>query len=231
MLDERFELASSKSTQSFFDAPASIIPKTPYSTPSLLHADTPRASSISDPEQTPDPRDHSKLKTAWDAMLSSRFLATNLLSVLPFYLSSTFVDVQTRAPFKVTLPPNSDSKQTLPSRRSGDSYTESLYQSTICSDDSYSLAQSPQSDKNLSFSYEQLCPYSSSWSGMHLARTVNTVTGCKEAMWHEYKNMYALDIMRTKSDKDKTPYFRPESAIRDDFDAEWTSWEKYVCPL
>ena len=35
------------------------------------------------------PQDHTRLKTAWDEMLN--FLSPNILSVIPFYLTSTYV--------------------------------------------------------------------------------------------------------------------------------------------
>ncbi|TFK74102.1 hypothetical protein BDN72DRAFT_833810 [Pluteus cervinus] len=112
--------SSSKSSQRSSDSqPVSdtlVNFKSPFSTRSSLILRTPSIpamQSVPSMQRAPEsdkvlhPQDHSRLAAAWDAMLSRRFLSPNLLAVLPFYLSSAFVDVQTHPIFKVPLPPNS----------------------------------------------------------------------------------------------------------------------------
>src|SRR5262245_49546362 len=53
------------------------------SSPSSDFYALPRAQSIV------DTRDHSRLKACWDAMLSKRFLTSQVVNVLPLYLSSS----------------------------------------------------------------------------------------------------------------------------------------------
>lgn len=61
---------------------------------------------------------------------------------------------------------------------------------------------------------------------MHLARTVRTVKGCKEAIWEEYRKLFSGHLVTNTT--------RPKAIIpqiassREAFEAEWTSWEKSV---
>jgi len=194
-------------------------PKSPVGAPPPYSQQTP---SVSETDFVVDPRDHARLKAAWEAMLTHRFLATKLLAVLPFYLSSIFIDIQTNFPLKVYLPPNSD----IPSeqRRSTDSVSTDRATSIYTSESS-----SPRSS-SLS-STESMHSLSSSWTTMHLARNVETVKGCKEAIWEEYEKLYFADPMPAV-----TRTARPESAAalsakpstRETFEMEWYNWEKLV---
>ncbi|KAF7374822.1 Methyltransf-25 domain-containing protein [Mycena sanguinolenta] len=128
---------------------------------------------------TPDldhhPEDHTRLKTAWDAMLSRRFLAPSLITVLPFYLSSCFENVQTHHSLQIHLPPGSKGPENE-SRSSGDSEdADTLFDGNAPSlggdADMYSIySKSTRSS-------QRTIPF---WGPMHLAKTVNTVSACKE---------------------------------------------------
>jgi hypothetical protein len=65
---------------------------------------------------------------------------------------------------------------------------------------------------------------------MHLAKTVKTVTACKEALWIEYENLYPGDlppIARTARPKDVRS--RPvKHSPREAFETDWSSWEQLV---
>ncbi|RDB26274.1 Demethylmenaquinone methyltransferase [Hypsizygus marmoreus] len=234
VLDERFDLtpAKPKSTRSSKSASPNIkSPSFSHSPTVVHHPPPPPRISIADSDKTPDPRDHSKLKAAWDAMLASRFLATSLLSVLPFYLSSTFVDVQSFPPLKVRLPPNSGRENSPPLpglRRSGDSgIAESVYQDSV-----YSKVTC-KSDGASSSSGDTICSASSCWPTMHLAKAVSTITGCKDAIWEEYQEIYGGDAtplvilplaIRTNR-PDGVIAERSKTSVREAFDAEWASWQ------
>jgi hypothetical protein len=184
----------------------------------------PHLHSVSEVELLTDPRDHARLKAAWEAMLSSRFLAMKLLAVLPFYLSSIFIDIQKHPPLKVHLPPNSG--QPLAQRQSIDS-NSSDHSSPGFSDESCSIF----SDQGSNSSMESTRAFISSCANMHLARNVETVKGCKEAIWAEYEKLYSKDVMPAV-----TRSARPQSAAvlsekpsaRGTFEFEWCSWEKLV---
>ncbi|KAJ7707607.1 hypothetical protein B0H17DRAFT_1033226 [Mycena rosella] len=173
---------------------------------------------------TPDhhPQDHTRLKTAWDAMLSRRFLAASVITVLPFYLSSLFENVQTHPPLQISLPPSSSSPDSG-SRSSGDSFdADTLFDPSIrrMSDvDTFSIKSKSTG------SSQRAVPF---WGRMHLAKTANTVQACKEALWAEYKILYpgSLPPIITKTAHPKDARFRPvKHSPREAFETDWSSWE------
>ncbi|KAJ7475936.1 hypothetical protein FB451DRAFT_1245281 [Mycena latifolia] len=82
---------------------------------------------------TPDhhPQDHTRLKAAWDAMLARRFLAASVVTVLPFYLSSFFENVQAHPSLQISIPPSSSLTATG-SRNSDESFdADTLFDPSI----------------------------------------------------------------------------------------------------
>ncbi|KAG6910860.1 hypothetical protein DXG01_007177 [Tephrocybe rancida] len=201
---------------------------------SVSHAET---------DRVPDLRNHLRLKAAWNSMLASRFIAENLVSVLPFYLSSLFIDVQSQPPTKVLLPPNSKAGPDL-QRSSSESFENSI----LPSDSSFTSLPSPPRTSNASTwssksaasttalsrspSGTSLESYTSDYARMHLANTVHVVSGCKEAIWQEYKKLFDVHVAKVVSPQADAPsgyaaYSGPgnvKSSIRESFDDEWTSW-------
>lgn len=223
--DQRLDLRTSKSALSLKSLSPMLSPRSPLSPSSSTNTFTSTHETSADVDDITDPRDHSNLKEAWEAMLTDKFLATNLLSVLPFYLSSTFVDVRTNPPLKVVLPPNSHLQQ-IPQRRSGDSassdwtISDSIYDGRSCPS-----TRSTHSGNSLDFDEPQ-CPFSSTWIPMHLARTVRTVQGCKEAIWEQYKKLHSGHMVTNTT---RIKNIIPQAASpREAFEAEWASWEKSV---
>ncbi|KAJ7285091.1 S-adenosyl-L-methionine-dependent methyltransferase [Mycena rebaudengoi] len=165
------------------------------------------------------PTDHTRLKAAWDAMLARRFLSSSLVTVLPFYLSSFFENVQTHPSLQISLPPSSIAPES-DSRSSNDSFdADTLFDlnpSVGLSDDVHSIKSNNSSHRSVPF-----------WGRMHLAKTVKTVTACKEALWIEYENLYPGDlppIARTARPKDVRS--RPvKHSPREAFETDWSSWE------
>ncbi|KAJ6513169.1 hypothetical protein C8R45DRAFT_1059467 [Mycena sanguinolenta] len=178
-----------------------------------------------DMEVAPDldhhPRDHTRLKTAWDAMLSRRFLAPSLITVLPFYLSSCFGNVQTYHSLQIHLPPSSKGPVNG-SRSSGDSEdTDTLFDRNAPSlgdADQYSIySKSTRSS-------QRTIPF---WGPMHLAKTVNTVSACKEAIWTEYKQLFHGDLPPIIPNTARPNHrYRPSKhSPREAFETDWTAWE------
>ncbi|KAF8071832.1 hypothetical protein FPV67DRAFT_1577947 [Lyophyllum atratum] len=233
---ERFDLNSPRSTLTVNSmTPPLTSPQSAYIDNHPYLSYTPRAPSMSEFDRTQDPRDHSRLKAAWEAMLSSRFIASNLLSVLPFYFSSSFADVQIHPPLKVPLPPNSSME---PAASAPSSAESSLDWTTLRESKMYSATSGASSasirrsrpDSSTTPSDESVCPHSTTWTNMHLASVVNRVTGCKEAIWHEYKALYAADDMplvtrTTRPGEVVAMSARSNSSTRESFDDEWTSWQ------
>ncbi|KAI0685514.1 hypothetical protein BC835DRAFT_1421158 [Cytidiella melzeri] len=175
-----------------------------------------------------DPRDHSKLKAAWDNMLHKRFLAPGLLSVLQFYFSAEFESVQSHPPIRIVMPLNSqmtfDGGKSLSIRTRSTSVSSKLGIATATSP----APQTPITPTVSSSSENGIEGYgprredtqvlepviTTSWAAMHLSKVFSTVQGCKEAIWPEYK-----ELEGPVDDEEKVLMLRKE------FLASWAHWE------
>lgn len=169
-----------------------------------------------------DPRDHSKLKKAWNNMLDRRFLTSGLLAVLPFYLSAEFVDVQGKTAINVPLPPNSvyvpeddtpSSPGIFPSRKRSNTLQSiaSVLDHSASPDPTELLA----ADCASNYRARSRSVTTTSWASMHLAKTVSLLQGCKEAIWEEYRQL-DCDLVTHQSLNVK----------RAEFLTSWSNWEK-----
>ena len=180
----------------------------------------------------PDPRDHSRLRLAWEEMLSDSFLTPNLVSILPFHLGAWFREIQTHPPLEVPLPPNSSSKRNaqsttgLPDLIDPDTLFELRTLSSpasLESDDESTCSPRKSSHRGVS-----------SWASMHLARNVRTIAACKESIWHAYERLHGQDpsipLVRSAQEKYLKKHFnRIQSTmnpLRDYFERDWINWEK-----
>jgi len=177
------------------------------------------------------PQDHTKLKAAWEAMLSNRFLTAQLVTVLPFYLSSLFVDVRTHPSIQIPLPPNSDSSSRDDRFLNEDGSTIDLDHFSILKTFSgrTSADDSPFTQPKVSQRRVQSC------ASMHLAKTVQTIIECKESIWAEYDKLYGPSERVTQSaggkESQRSPPLRAASLTRDDFERGWSNWERWVIEL
>ncbi|KAF4571514.1 hypothetical protein EYR36_008853 [Pleurotus pulmonarius] len=232
------------SLSTLHESPISTSPRSPFSpNPSFSF---PLPDEPAPLESDPHPQDHTRLKAAWEAMLSRRFLSSQLVTVLPFYLSSYFVDVQSHPSLSIPLPPNSQS--TL--RKNSLGRTSTLDSITIGDrfDPDSAFELSPSSKRRSSEgdhttnsttkkSSQRTVP---SWAPMHLARTVNTIVGCKEAIWEEYDQLYrdkpsSTPILKTLRPKKSltspngtlNPIYLETAnpSAREEFDIAWANWE------
>ncbi|KAG6862489.1 hypothetical protein C0995_000035 [Termitomyces sp. Mi166 len=227
---------------------SSTIPYLPAKPPNSTY---PASHTVHDSPKTPkrpttptdrssDLQDHSRLKAAWDALLASRFIAEKPLSVLPFYLSSLFVDVQSMPPVKVLLPPNSNIDQPSPVRSAPEPFFNGavfakpppLVRTSSESTCSTTTTLTPSALSRTS-SGDSIDSYTTEFAQMHLASTVHTVTGCKEAIWQEYKNLYDVkNVAKVVSPNAYAPSGytvspgpgNVKSSIRESFDDEWAAW-------
>ncbi|KAL0577129.1 hypothetical protein V5O48_004843 [Marasmius crinis-equi] len=166
------------------------------------------------------PQDHTRLKSAWEAMLSHRFLPSQLTTVLPFYLSSCFSDVKTHAPLLIPLPPNSLASSRQSRFRDSGVIDADRQFSLHSTSRRLSDSDEPQRNTNPSHSVPSLAV-------MHLARTVQIISGCKEAIWIEYEKMYSPDLPPVSTSRRKDGRFQVSSKTiaRESFDRAWTNWE------
>ncbi|KAF8907313.1 hypothetical protein CPB84DRAFT_302751 [Gymnopilus junonius] len=184
------------------------------------------------------PQDHTRLKAAWDALLDTRFLSPNLLSVLPFYLTSSgFEETKVQSPLVVTLPPNSGNVPTLKTYRSMGSMRvkpEHSLADTLF-DFSPALLSSSANYKTDGFVFWSSVfsinqPSTQGRGSMHLAKTVSTIKGCKEAIWEEHKKLYWNDALyilsRTAPGEEEDYKTQPyRHVVRKAFEVDWRNWE------
>ncbi|KAF9243404.1 hypothetical protein BU15DRAFT_86381 [Melanogaster broomeanus] len=183
--------------------------------------------------EPPDPRDHSRLKRAWEDMLSDSFLAPNLIAILPFHLGAWFGDIRSHPPLQVPLPPNSSRRRNteLPNGLQSLIDPDALFELRALSgksspgsdDDNASLMSRKTSQRGVS-----------SWASMHLARNVRTIVGCKESIWHAYERLYGHDpslpsLVRSAQEKYLKKHFDQVQStvnpLRDYFEGDWINWE------
>lgn len=197
-------------------------------------ADTPPICTQSCPEPE-HPQDHTRLKAAWDAMLTTRFLSPNLLSVLPFYLTSASFSATSHAPVLIPLPPNSGVSSSLRSFQSMGSLRHPDRSGGIKLD--FQPALSIKTDDfslQTYFSSGFSGPQPPPWATMHLAKITSVIKGCRDAIWSEYQKLYsedALDILQRiapdhnfESDE-KYHSQPPECLIYKAFNADWHNWD------
>jgi len=194
--------------------------------------------------ETEHPQDHTRLKIVWDAMLATRSLSPNIVSAIPCHLaSSSFIDTKILSPLVIPLPANSG---TLPSLRSCQSFRslkgkESeryLADTPSLLDFTPSIsARSVTSDGfSMRSSVSSTCqPPVPAWGTMHLAKTVNTIRGCKEAMFTEYKKLYSSEalslLLRTAPDEEDYLKYPHKYVVRKAFEVDWKNWELWVLCL
>ncbi|KAJ7067032.1 hypothetical protein C8F01DRAFT_1120047 [Mycena amicta] len=179
---------------------------------------------IPPPTSEDHPQDHTRLKAAHDAMLSRRFLASSITTVLPFYLSTIFENVQTHPALQISLPPGSMAPDG-DSRNSGDSFDADIFDlnpsaKRLAEFDMFSIKSRSTG------SSQRIVP---SWGRMHLAKTVATVSACKEALWVEYEKLYPGDLPPLLHAKTARPNWtrvqKHKNSPREAFETDWSNWE------
>jgi hypothetical protein len=75
-------------------------------------------------------------------------------------------------------------------------------------------------------------PSAPAWATMHLAKTVNTIQGCKEAMFTEYKKLYSSEalllLLRTAPHEEDYLSHPHKYVVRKAFEVDWRNWEMWV---
>ena len=158
-----------------------------------------------------NPRDHRRLLASWKEMLHNRFLAPQLVSILPFYLSSMFDTVQPQPLIQVRLPPNSGIVHRDPEDHSSYDHDSGI---------SYNI-QYPFISKDAPKPHPS-APLPSSTRPLQLARKVYTIMACKEPIWAEYEALYG------SSPTVSQVLGRNTNTARDEFEFHWSNWAKYV---
>lgn len=153
-------------------------------------------------------RDHRRISESWKDMLNHRFIAPPV-SILPFYLDSIFASVSPQPPVELDLPPNSPlSGQSRPPWRS-----DPLTGSNI-------LNGNGTGEKVASVSHR----LPESVARLQLARQVQTIIACKDAIWERYQTLYGKSSTQVTISK-KERNIKSNTA-RDEFEFHWENWVK-----
>jgi len=177
------------------------------------------------------PQNHTKLKAAWDSMLASRFISNKVLSVLPFYLSTLFTNLEVHNLYTVPLPGNTP-----------------LEHGIWDDDDSlYSFPRLrrclPQKSPTVNIDPNNLINHpiitelprlqamdSQGLAGMHLHRVVQVIKSCKETIREEYHKLYpkvksvrpSIRVQRQFGNDIMGVVYR--GARPESFEIEWSDW-------
>ena len=177
------------------------------------------------PSEVPDfalllnPQDHTRLKTSWLEMLHHRFLSPKLVSVLPFYLSSSdFKDIKTLPTLHIPLPSNSDTANShMPHWFDNDFDGDSGIGLEFRAQVSRLSTESRPADTASITSRRSQSTFSSAWASMHLARTVNLIEGCKAAIYDEFQKLGSSHNQGQVVDG---------GLDRAEFESVWANWLK-----
>lgn len=180
------------------------------------------SSSIGDLETLPPPspslpehksaRDHRRICESWKDMLNHHFIAPPV-SILPFYLNSIFASVVPQPPLQLNLPPNSPLSGKLWPIGSSDSPTR------------FDILNGDDSIKNcggFSISY----PLPESVARLQLARQVQTIIACKNAIWERYEALYSKSSTVSDVTISKKERNIKSNTARDEFEFHWDNWVK-----
>ena len=193
-----------------------------------------RLSESEENEPPVDPRDHSQLKEAWEAMLDKYFLTARITSVLQHYFSTIFFDVKCHAPIQVILPPNSEQYQKSLGRQAPALKASEIPGPNFYFDHEDEYASPTRDDRS---SIKSQRPKKiTSWASMHLARTVCTVMGCKEKIWDAYLELFGNQLSTPRVVRSPADAVNPVAdrkfnqcqlgIVRDAFETAWANWER-----
>jgi len=155
-------------------------------------------------------------------MLSSRWIAPNPLSLIPFYISSCFANVQSYRLLQILLSPNSATGSEIELEGSSSGFV-------VVTGSKTAYPKKGRVPPILTeFSHETVLGdvyTTAECASMHLGYTFHTVSCCKDAIWQEYKKMYDVDIIPPATARNATHFRDAKSSIRESFDDEWASWQ------
>ncbi|KAF8532199.1 S-adenosyl-L-methionine-dependent methyltransferase [Gautieria morchelliformis] len=157
-----------------------------------------RRVGISSQLQDTDPRDHSRLKAAFDAMVEVRFLNPQVISTIPFYMDLHFDNVLMTPIIHTMLPPSSfvrDREDSLSGAGMEDTLSGSSAEPSALMEqhiDVKDMLRMAPHAANLEVTFDH-------GGQMHLQMTMDMVLACKEAMWEQFE---CLNPLLTRVDFD-----------------------------
>lgn len=178
------------------------------------------------------PQNHAKLKAAWDSMLARRFISTKVLSILPFYLSTLFTNLEVFHLYTVPLPTNTPLKYDIWDE---DDSLYSFPRPRTHPPPKPSPVVKINPDNTINHPIVTDLPRLQAMdlydlAGMHLHYTVTFIKSCKDAIREEYHRLFPVDegakpsarVQRTVGSDVLEVVFPNKKP--DPFDVEWNDW-------
>ncbi|RPD60122.1 S-adenosyl-L-methionine-dependent methyltransferase [Lentinus tigrinus ALCF2SS1-7] len=171
-------------------------------------------------------QDHERLKRAWEQMLDQRFLSHKLLTVLPFYISSFFSNVEVHPPMNILLPPPSylkppsslaEQEVDLAGKEALKQWVQEMRLNAVRLDGPTNARKDTSSALRARPSIATV----STCNTLHLTRQFHIVCACKEAIWQAYRT---LDVKDERGFEVRGE--PPRDDVRDEFEREWAYWEE-----
>ncbi|EKM78109.1 hypothetical protein AGABI1DRAFT_129890 [Agaricus bisporus var. burnettii JB137-S8] len=190
------------------------------------------------------PQNHTKLKTAWENMLTNRFISNKILSILPFYLSTIFSGVEVFDLYSVPLPSNTpldqdaaedDSLYSIPrpcnnNNNNNDIKAKNGVTTKCNSNDNNTVVNYPIQTELPRLQAMDLHEL----AGMHLHYTVGFIKACKDAIRQEYRMLFPfVEGVVGPSEKAQIPVIGvdfpcSEEGKPEQFEVEWNDW---ICDM
>jgi hypothetical protein len=177
------------------------------------------------------PQNHTKLRIAWESMLTNRFISNKVLSILPFYLSTIFSGVEAFDLYSVPLPSNT------PLNCEAGGEDDSLYSAPRFNNTKnnpkpvYEVNANNPMDFPIQTNLPRLQAMNSQeLAGMHLHYTVGFIKSCKDAIRREYQRLFPHPEGSRPSEKAQIPPGNdaldlPCAETKPDrFEVEWNDW-------
>ncbi|KDQ14342.1 hypothetical protein BOTBODRAFT_174831 [Botryobasidium botryosum FD-172 SS1] len=142
-------------------------------------------------DESRDPRDHSLIRDAFEAMLSERFINPTPLSILPYYLELYLEGVRSQTPFQFLIPPRrctmcDSAEDTLSSSHSLSSFANEPEQKTVRLD----MLRAPLGERVHPDAPVVIQPYkASSSASMHLGMMYHSVLACKLLLSRQFRKL------------------------------------------
>lgn len=163
-------------------------------------------------------RDHSILKKSYDAIFQNSFINPQVLTILPFYLQTTFPNMTLSFPVvnmyipSPSVPDRCLQRTYATFRHSSDSVTLVDDPSTIFS----AVRNDQQNDiwPTTALPRDEVIDITSYHTHMHLGRSVALIRACKEAAWIQYEKLHRHQRAQPNSSLD-----------REDFEMYFRNWE------
>ncbi|KAI0322754.1 hypothetical protein OF83DRAFT_1167247 [Amylostereum chailletii] len=185
-----------------------------------------------------DPLDHSRLTSAWEEMLSSREIPMQPSSVLPLYLSAMAEDYRALPTLEIHMPePTETEYPQHPCRGYFDmNELDGARLGTLGPQSIRDTLSSAFLEKEAKEEPSRVVPTD---APMHLARAVQTVRCCKEALWEAYQALFTpeellqpnLKSVQTFKDSASVsavkehPIISLRDRTREAFEHDWFNWE------